>query len=102
MNIGLSDTDIQYIRTTLSKFEAVEKAVLFGSRAKGNYKRGSDIDLAVYGDNIDVDTLSKLHALLEDSSPMPYLFDIVDGSHLTHKGLLDHIERIGKIIYTKH
>ncbi|MEW4901747.1 nucleotidyltransferase domain-containing protein [Clostridium tetani] len=45
---------------------------MFGSRAKGNYKPGSDIDIAIYGENINLDILSKLNSILEEKSPMPY------------------------------
>lgn len=99
MNYGLSSEDLRYITCTLSKFHMIEKAVLFGSRAKGDYKQGSDIDIAIYGKNVDMDTVSQLHALLEEESPLPYFFDVVDGTHLTHQGLHDHIHRVGKVIY---
>lgn len=49
---GLLDRDIGYIRCALSKFNEIDKAVIFGSRAIGNYKKGSDIDLAIIGDKI--------------------------------------------------
>lgn len=101
MNYGLRNDDIQYIKRTISKFPEIEKAILFGSRAKGNYQQGSDIDLAIYGDGLDIDTVSRLHAILEEESPMPYFFDILDGTHLTHQELRDHIERNGKVLYKK-
>ncbi|WP_414646601.1 nucleotidyltransferase domain-containing protein [Clostridium tetani] len=56
----------------ISGFDEIEKAYIFGSRAKGNYKPGSDIDIAIYGENINLDILSKLNSILEEKSPMPY------------------------------
>ncbi|MDI3534924.1 MAG: hypothetical protein PWQ82_1289 [Thermosediminibacterales bacterium] len=42
-----------------------------------------------------------LHAMLEEKGPLPYFFDIVDYTHLSHKGLKEHIDRVGKVIYEK-
>lgn len=99
MKLGLSRFDMDYIISALSKFNEIERAVIFGSRAKGNYKEGSDIDIAIYGDDITFDTLSSLHSILEDQGPLPYLFDIVDYTHLDHKELKEHIDRVGVAIY---
>lgn len=54
MNFGLRETDLEYIRTALSRFVEIEKAAIFGSRAKGTYKPGSDEDLAVWGNGVDI------------------------------------------------
>jgi predicted nucleotidyltransferase len=101
MNFGLKEADLNYIISIIGNFNEIEKAVIFGSRAKGNYKPGSDIDIAIYGENINFDTISALHSLLEDQGPLPYLFDIVDYTHLNHKELKDHIDRIGKLIFSR-
>jgi len=101
MSFGLREQDITYIVSAIKKFDVIKKAVVFGSRAKGNYKSGSDVDIAILGDDITFDTLSKLHALLEDESPMPYFFDIVDYSHLTHAEIKEHIDRVGQIIFER-
>ena len=101
MSFGLRPDDVEYIISSLSKFSEIEKASVFGSRAKGNNKPGSDVDIAIYGDKVTFDTVSRLHAILEEESPMPYYFDIVDFFHITHESLKDHIDRVGKIIYTK-
>ena len=73
-----------------------------GERTRLNYeayKPGSDINIAIYGKNITFDILAKLHWLLEDESPMPYQFDVVDFAHSNHEELKEHIERMRKIIY---
>ncbi|MCF6092539.1 nucleotidyltransferase domain-containing protein [Microaerobacter geothermalis] len=101
MKFGLSDQDINDIVQAISRFDEIEKAVIFGSRAKGNYKRGSDIDIAIYGEKINIHTLSKLHALLEDESNMPYFFDVIDGTHLKHEDLKEHIARVGEVIFER-
>ncbi|NFG61201.1 MULTISPECIES: nucleotidyltransferase domain-containing protein [unclassified Clostridium] len=101
MEFGLKEFDLKYIIEKISNFQEIEEAIIFGSRAKGNYKPGSDVDLAIIGEKITFDTLSQLHSLLEDESPMPYFFDILDYTHLNHDDLIDHINRVGKVIYKK-
>jgi len=101
MKYGLIKQDLNAIVEFISQFDEIDKAILFGSRAKGNYKPGSDIDIAIYGENISMDVVSSLRSLLEDQSPMPYLFDVIDGTHLDHKELKEHIQRVGIVIFAK-
>ncbi|KJS81346.1 MAG: DNA polymerase III subunit beta [Peptococcaceae bacterium BICA1-8] len=100
MKFGLSKLDLDYIVMAIRKFPEIEKAVIFGSRAKGSNKPGSDVDIAIYGDNITFNTVSALHAMLEENGPLPYLFDVVDYTHLSHKELKEHINRVGEVIYS--
>jgi len=101
MNFGLRDGDLDNIIATIQQFCEIEKAAIFGSRAKGNYKPGSDLDIAIWGDDISFSTISRLHAILEEESPMPYFFDIVDYSHLNHEELKSHIDRAGIVFFTR-
>lgn len=101
MIFGLKEADLEYIVSRLKEFNEIEKAVIFGSRAKGNYKPGSDIDLGIYGEDITFDTISALNAELEGKGPLPYFFDIIDCTHLSHKELKNHIDRVGKVILEK-
>lgn len=95
---GLAERDLAYIIAVVGEFPEIRKAVVFGSRAKGNYKKGSDIDIAIYGEGISFSTIAGLHGRLEEESPMPYFFDIVDYTHSSHQELKQHIDRVGKII----
>lgn len=99
MKFGLKGEDLNYIVTEISKFSEIKKAVIFGSRAKGNYKPGSDIDIALFGDEVNFNVLSKLHSLLEDESPMPYFFDILDYTHTINEEIKKHIDWVGIPIY---
>ncbi len=101
MNFGLRDEDLDNIITTMQQFSEIEKAAIFGSRVKGNYKPGSDVDIAIWGKDISFSTLSRLHAILEEESPMPYFFDIVDYAHLNHEELKNHIDRVGIVFFTR-
>lgn len=101
VELGLRDADLAYIISVLGDFPEIEKAVVFGSRAKGNYKAGSDVDIAIFGEDISFSTVARLHYRLEDEGPLPYFFDIVDYTHSTHKDLQRHIERVGKTIFKR-
>jgi len=89
MNTGLSEKHTQLIIDTLKR-GGVSKAVIFGSRAKGNWRENSDIDIAVFGD-VNIGALS---ADL-DELPMPYKFDMVSYENIIHAPLREHIDRIG-------
>lgn len=101
MRFGLKSLDIDYIISIMKRFDEIEKAVIFGSRAKGTYKPGSDVDIGIYGEQITFDTVASLKYKLEEEGPLPYFFDIVDCTHLNHKELKQHIHRVGKVIYEK-
>lgn len=98
---GLQDADLAYIISRLGDFPEIKKAVIFGSRAKGNYKTGSDVDIAIFGEDISFSTVARLHYRLEEEGPLPYFFDIVDYTHSTHKKLQEHIDRVGKTIFER-
>lgn len=100
MKWGLSDHSIQEIHAILKKFTAVEKAVLYGSRAKGSFHKGSDIDLTLFGSAVDAETLLKISSEL-DSSSLPYECDISVFETLTDPDFIDHIKRVGVIFYEK-
>ena len=101
MSDGLRPSDIQYLVTIFKGFPEIEKAILFGSRAKGTHKPGSDVDIAVLGDKIDFDAIARLHTMLEEESPMPYFFDILDYSHTPHADIRAHVDRVGIVIYER-
>ncbi len=99
MEFGLKKADLQYIISKIQEFDEIEKAVIFGSRAKRNSKPGSDIDIAIYGDGVSFDTVSSLRSKLQDQGPLPYFVDILDYTHSVHNELKAHIDRVGKDIY---
>lgn len=96
---GLSEADNQYIFDVLQSTPGLKRVVLFGSRAKGNWKPASDIDLALYGSGVNLDLIARLLARLQDSGPLPWRFDLVDGMTLEHQGLKDHLARVGLEIF---
>lgn len=99
---GLLDKDIDYIIDALNKFPQIEKGIIFGSRAMGNYKKGSDIDLAIIGDKITNNVLYDLHDYLNEIYPLPYFFDILYYDDITNENLKKHIDDFGKIVYERN
>ena len=97
---GLPDATLTAIRGILATFPAVSKAVLYGSRAKGNCRPGSDIDLTLFGEGLDLRILGEISAQLEES-PIPYQVDLSLWELLDHAGLREHIERVGVVFYQR-
>ena len=100
-NFGLSAKTIDLIITTLNQFPQIERAVIFGSRAKGNYKNGSDIDIAIYGKEINFDLIVRLGSILNEDLPIPYKVDIINYEILKNKELKKRIEQEGKTIFSR-
>jgi predicted nucleotidyltransferase len=98
---GLLDRDIECIKEVISKFETIEKAIIFGSRAMGNYKKGSDVDIAIFGENITNEVIFKLDDYLNEVLPLPYFFDIVHYENLSNDNLKKHIDDEGKIVFQR-
>lgn len=97
MNHGLPTTAVERIQGVLSRHQ-VEKAVLYGSRAKGTYRPGSDIDLTLCGGELNHSVLTRIDDDLDDLL-LPYQIDLSLMSTLTHPALLDHIRRVGIVLY---
>lgn len=98
---GLTEKDIIEIVDCLRHFPEVEMAFVFGSRAKGNYKKGSDIDLALKGRKINFSTISRINGLLNEDTLMPYHFDIINYHKIERKELVAHVDRVGILLYRK-
>lgn len=95
---GLSEQDIQSIQAVFRKFPNVAEAILYGSRAKGSYRHGSDIDLTLKGNQLTHDNLLDIEIALDDLL-LPYKFDLSLHQHLDNAELLSHIARVGKLFY---
>ncbi len=96
---GLSKETLEKIVTTIGQFPAVEKAVIFGSRANNTYKNYSDIDIAIYAPAMSVE-FSKLWNKLDDL-PLIYKLDIVHYDALTNKDLKQKVDKEGVVIFKK-
>jgi len=99
MNLGLAERDLKFLYQAIKEFPEIEEVIMFGSRAKGNFKEGSDVDLAIKGINITSSTVLRLSYKLNEELPIPFFFDIVDYRKISNPELIEHINRVGKIIY---
>ena len=95
MNFGLKVGTINNINSVFTKFPEIEEVILYGSRAKGNYREGSDIDITLKGELLTDDIRSKV-SLDIDNLNTPYLFDISVFHLLESDSLIEHINRVGK------
>ena len=100
MKSGLPDDAIAAIHKVLAKFPAVETAILYGSRAKGNFRAGSDIDLTLIGTNLTTRDIGDIDNALDDLL-LPWRFDLSRLTDIDHAALRDHIDRIGVVFYQK-
>lgn len=97
---GLPDKTVAIIRQVLADVPEVSKAVIYGSRAKGTYRPGSDIDLTLFGEKLNLSILGEIAAKL-DESPIPYQVDLSIFDRIDHLGLREHIERVGLLFYQR-
>lgn len=97
---GLSPKVMGIVQQVLADFPELEKAVIYGSRAKGTHKPGSDIDLTLFGEDLTSDTLQQISARL-DEAPIPHTVDLSLYAQLDHDKLREHINRVGRTFYTR-
>ena len=99
MKFGLPEKSMDMIIEALSRWSEIEKAAIFGSRATGNYKRGSDVDLVIYGSLVTFEIVSGLSCLLNEELPLPYFFDVLHYEAISSDRLRSNIDVQGKLIY---
>jgi predicted nucleotidyltransferase len=97
---GLKSEQGKFILQVLARFTEVESAKIFGSRAKGNYKKGSDVDLVLFGEKIDDKTIFQISDWLNERSTIPLIFDLLDYKKINNQSLKEHIDRVGITIYS--
>ncbi len=100
MKFGLKQRDIRTIQEVFRRFPQIKKVVMLGSRAMGNFKRGSDVDLAVM-DNIKPEIVSKASYILNEETTLPYLFDLLHYKSISNKELKRHIDEEGVVFYER-
>ena len=98
MKYGLKQETIDAINGVFASYPQVKEVILYGSRAKGNYHNGSDIDLTMLGDELDLNVQYRIEHVLDDLL-LPYKIDLSIRHHIENSDLLDHIQRIGLTFY---
>lgn len=96
---GLKQTHIDVIHQCFARYSDIEQVNIYGSRANGRYKNGSDIDITIVG-SLDYNHLLKLEIELDDLL-LPYKIDLSLHRQINSPDLLDHIQRAGKMFYEK-
>lgn len=95
---GVGGQHIEKISALFAGYNCIREAVLFGSRAKGNYRNGSDIDIALKGELINSKILTQLELDYENLY-LPWKLNLVVYDGISNEELKDHIDRVGKRIY---
>ena len=100
IKFGIPEGDLEALISELRKNPKVNEIVLFGSRAKGTFKNGSDIDIALKGVRLNLndilDATSEIEKLL-----LPYKLDLVIFNRIAEPALIDHIKRVGIVLFKR-
>ena len=100
MRFGLTEQAIERIHRVLARHHAVESAVIFGSRARGSHKPGSDVDLTLRGEGLSARELGIIEDELDDLL-LPMKMDLTLFDQITHEPLKEHIQRAGVVFYER-
>jgi len=100
MRYGLNSNTINKLKSVFIQYPQVDEVILYGSRAMGNFESGSDIDLTIIGQEIDLPELNKIENAM-DNLLLPYVIDLSIHDHIKSESLLDHIKRRGINFFTK-
>ncbi len=98
--LGLSVAHQQELQELFARESVISEVILYGSRAKGTFKPGSDVDLTFKGEGLTTPWLLDFSIKVDDLL-MPYEFDLSILSHIENEDLLEHIERVGKVVYRR-
>jgi len=96
---GLSEQVVENLKNVFCRYDNLEKVVIFGSRAKGNYHDGSDIDLALCGDGITFRQLMQVSSDIDDLGLL-YKVDLIDYNKKKSTPIGCHIDRVGQVFWS--
>lgn len=100
MEYGLSDVELRKLSELFARYEDIEEVILYGSRAKGNYKPFSDVDISLVGPRLTRSALNQISLAIDDLL-LPYQFDLSIFHKLTNPELKEHIQRVGISIFNR-
>ena len=98
-SLGLQQDDLKIIVSVLTQYTEVTEAFIFGSRAKGIFHNGSDIDIVLKGKNLDINIMSRISYQLNEETILPYKIDVLNYHTISTKELVEHIDRVGINFY---
>ncbi|HJH30063.1 MAG TPA: nucleotidyltransferase domain-containing protein [Methanosarcinaceae archaeon] len=99
LRFGLKENTIDRINAVFFQYPDIEKVMLYGSRAKGNYREGTDIDLTLVGDELSHAQLNRIETKIDDLL-LPYTIDLSIFEHIDNANLINHIRRVGVVFYS--
>lgn len=97
---GLSNSVIADLQNVFRRQDNLEKVIIFGSRAKGTYHDGSDIDLAAVGNGLTFHQLMKLSSDIDELGLL-YKVDLVDYNKKKDTPIGRHIDRVGQVFWNQ-
>ncbi len=100
MPYGLDDATVEKIRQVFVLYPEIDKVVIYGSRAMGRQRNGSDIDLTFFGKQLDRNTLNRIESALDDLN-LPYMIDASNHHDIKTQSLIAHIERVGVVLFER-
>ncbi len=100
-NFGIAEKTYALLMELFTGYPEVDEVLIFGSRAKGTHKKGSDIDLAIKGRDCDSALAMKIANKANEELPIPYQVDIVDYHSIDNSAFKEHIDRVGLLFYSK-
>ena len=100
MEYGLKENTKEKINQVFAVHPEIQQAIIYGSRALGNFKHSSDIDITLLGENINLDVLNQISIEIDDLL-LPYYVDLSIFSHIKNDELVDHINRVGKEFFLR-
>jgi uncharacterized protein len=98
-DFGLSEHTIKILKDYFNTIDDIEMVKIYGSRALGTFRKGSDIDFAIFG-GINPDLISKISYEL-DELQTPYMFDVTDYNSIQNPDLKEHVDKFGKNFYLR-
>jgi len=99
-SFGLTQVTLDKLCSVFVLHDAIESVLIYGSRAKGNYRVGSDIDLSIKSTAMTFAELMKIEDQIDDLY-LPYQVDLSQYESLKDSDLIEHIDRVGMVIYEK-
>lgn len=94
---GIAVEALDSIIKTIRRQDKVKKLILFGSRAKNNFRKGSDIDIAIIADELSLSELNQIRVDLSELL-LPYKVDVIDYRTISNKDIIEHINKVGVTI----
>jgi predicted nucleotidyltransferase len=100
LSFGLPAEAVEKLCGVFQGWPQIQRVVLYGSRAKGSFRPGSDIDLTIEGEQLSLSQLLAIENQIDDLL-LPWMVDISLKHRIDNPALLDHIERVGVTFYTR-